>query len=274
MSKKSGKSQRRGGRDKNKKVHIAGDFNFDLLKTSTHNDTSSFYDKISSNLFIPLISLPTRINSRNNTLIDNIFTNQFNPATISGNLTIDISDHLASFIITPKPNQKHLPKKHNIYTRDTNNFDRANFIMDILDIDWNSDNDANASFNNFLDKTNKIIDEYMPLRKLTNREYKRRYKPWITDGLIISINRKNRIFNRYSKTKDPINKQQLHSEYKTLRNTINKLLQTSKNNYYKSFFAEHNNNIKKVWQGIKEIVNIKSTPISFLKSIIKQLLRN
>ena len=32
----------------------------------------------------------------------------------------------------------------------------------------------------------------------------------------------------------------------------------SKKNYFAKFFLEYSNNIKKVWQGIKEIVNIKS----------------
>ena len=36
---------------------------------------------------------------------------------------------------------------------------------------------------------------------------------------------------------------------------------------YKSFFTEHNNNIKKVWEGIKEIVSIKSKNINNPTSI-------
>ena len=58
----------------NKKVYIAGDFNFDLLKMSTHTATSNFYNKATSYLLVPLITLPTKINNKNNTLIDNIFT--------------------------------------------------------------------------------------------------------------------------------------------------------------------------------------------------------
>ena len=121
--------------ERKKRVYLTGDFNFDLLKISTHADTSSFYDKITSNLLIPLITIPTRINKKNNTLIDNIFTNQFNPDTISGNLTVNISDHLPSFLISPRANQNHLPKKHNIYIRDTKNFDRVSFLTDILATD-------------------------------------------------------------------------------------------------------------------------------------------
>ena len=39
---------------------------------------------------------------------------------------------------------------------------------------------------------------------------------------------------------------------------MNSYIRISKKAHYESFFTEHNNNIKKVWQGIKEIVNIKS----------------
>ena len=140
-------------RERNKKVYITGDFNFDLLKITSHTTTSNFYDKITSNLLIPLILLPTKINKKNNTLIDNILTNQFNPDTISGNLTVNISDHLPSFMITPRSNQNHLPKKHNIYTRDLKNFDKENLLLDILATDWDSsivEDDANLSFNQFL----------------------------------------------------------------------------------------------------------------------------
>ena len=76
----------KSSQERNKKVYIAGDFNFDLLKMSTHTATSNFYNKATSNLLVPLITLSTKINNKNNTLIDNIFTNQFNPDTISGPL--------------------------------------------------------------------------------------------------------------------------------------------------------------------------------------------
>ena len=155
-------------RERKKKVYITGDFNFDLLKMSTHSATSNFYNKTTSSLLVPLITLPTKINNKNNTLIDNIFTNRFNPDTISRNITVNISDHLPSFMITPRTNQNHLPKKHNIYTRDLKNFDRENFIADLLAIDWNStivEDDVNLSFNQFLESVNKIIDKYIPQKK-------------------------------------------------------------------------------------------------------------
>ena len=37
---------------KNKKVFIAGDFNFDFLKNSSHIETLNFFNKMSSNFLL------------------------------------------------------------------------------------------------------------------------------------------------------------------------------------------------------------------------------
>ena len=57
----------------NKTTYLSGDFNIDLLKVDTDNKINDFYNSLSSNLFIPHITLPTRITSHSQTLIDNIF---------------------------------------------------------------------------------------------------------------------------------------------------------------------------------------------------------
>ena len=94
----------------NKNVYIAGDFNFDLTKIDSQ-ETSDFFDTMTSCQLLPTILLPTKLNRQQNTLLDNIFTNQFNPDMSSGNFTLQISDHLASFLMIPNENQQFLPKK-------------------------------------------------------------------------------------------------------------------------------------------------------------------
>ena len=250
-------------KEKNKKVYIAGDFNFDLLKYYNHGDTADFYDKMTANLLVPLILLPTKINSKNDTLIDNIFSNQFNSETVSGNLTVNFSDgHLPSFAIFPKPNQNHIPKKHNLYTRDLKNMDKENFLIDLAAIDIDEDimieNDGESSLNNLLDIINQLIDKYAPLRKITRSEFKQTRKPWITNGILTSIKTKNKLYHKYIHTKDPLTRANIHNEYKAIKNQINDLIFYSKKDYYSKFFNEYSDNIKKVWQGIKGIINIKS----------------
>ena len=63
-------------------------------------------------VFFPYINIPTRHTSRSKTLIENILHNGINGNTISGNITKDISDHLAQFlIISYQVNSETKPKK-------------------------------------------------------------------------------------------------------------------------------------------------------------------
>ena len=141
-------------REKNKKTYLDGDFNFDLLKVNKYDETSVFFNEMMSSFLLAVISIPTKINTVNDTLIDNIFTNEFNPDLVSGNFTLDISDHLPSFLIIPI-NKKKLPKNHNIFTRDLNKVDYENFFLDLLNIDMDeiSNNpNANVTFNNLYEQ--------------------------------------------------------------------------------------------------------------------------
>ena len=251
-------------KEKNKRIYIAGDFNFDLLKYSNHTDTANFFDKMTSNLLVPLILVPTKINTKNDTLIDNIFTNQFNSQTITGNLAVNFSDgHLPSFAIFPKPNQNHLPKKHNIYVRGKLEGEKKeNFLMDLAAIDMGKDvivdNDPDKSLDNLLSHSDRLTDLYIPSNKLTKKEYKQTTKPWITLGIRNSIQRKDKLFKKYINMKNSTMRDDIHAEYKILKNRINSLIYHSKKNYYTKYFNQYSNNIKKIWIGIKNIINIKT----------------
>jgi len=41
-----------------------------------------------------------------------------------------------------------------------------------------------------IQKTDKLLDVYYPLEKLTKKEFKQTIKPWITAGILNSIKRK------------------------------------------------------------------------------------
>ena len=248
----------------NKKVYIAGDFNFNLLNAATHNSTNEFFDKMMSNFLLPVISLPTKINAGRNTLIDNIFTNHIHPDCKSGNLEINLSDgHLPSFFILPKANQNHLPKKHNIFTRNMKNLNKDNFKTEFNNQEWDEiinieRNDVDYSFAQYMTKTSDILDSHVPLRKLSAKQFKQRFKPWITNDILNKIKDKNKILKKFCKAKNPIRKEELNTQFKRLKNEISFLTRTGKKNYYQRYFTVHKDNMKKVWKGIKEIVNIKS----------------
>ena len=105
-------------------------------------------------------------------------------------------------MIIPIKNKEKPPKDHNIYTRDLNKVNYDNFFQDLLAIDMgeiSNSRNANDGFIKLFESTSKVIDEYIPLRKITKNEFKRRYKPWISKGILISINRKNKLYKKYIK---------------------------------------------------------------------------
>ena len=110
-----------------------------------------------------------------------------------------------------------------------------------------------------MNNVNGLLGKYMPLRKLTHKEYKCRFKPWITDLLLDKIENKNKAFRKYMNSKgNPEVKEYLKTNYKNITNEITNLTRQSKKDYYKQYFTENTENLQKIWKGIKEIINIKS----------------
>ena len=255
----------------NKDVFLIGDFNTDLINSDTE-PISSFLDTLTENLYVPHITLPTRITPTSSTLIDNIYSNTINFSLgISGNLMSAISDHFPQFLILPKEITQ-LPKKHNHFKRNTRNFDKVSLIADVINTDWPSvcaidKNDPNYSFDMFDATIIKIIDKYCPLKKVTKKEYKQQFKPWITIGICNSIKRRDKMLEKFIKENNVLKKQELYASYKSLRNTIVSLIRASKKNHYQKYFSDNSDNIRKTWKGIKSIINIRNISSSHISSL-------
>ena len=61
---------------------------------NAHSATNEFVENLFSHMYLPLISMPTRITAHSATLIDNIFTNHLTQNLFSGIIINDLSDHL------------------------------------------------------------------------------------------------------------------------------------------------------------------------------------
>ena len=109
----------------NKLIYLMRDFNFDLLNYETDTGTAGFVNSIVQFGFLPLIHQPTRITGRSATIIDNIFANNFEHESISGNLLLKISDHLPQFSTFKKFHLDH--KALNNYKHDYHKFDEMIF---------------------------------------------------------------------------------------------------------------------------------------------------
>ena len=82
-----------------KSTLLTGDFNVNLINYDKKRGTYNFLELLFNHNFTPQITLPTRVNEKSATLIDNIFVNNPSFKYLSGNITTSISDHLPQFII-------------------------------------------------------------------------------------------------------------------------------------------------------------------------------
>ena len=149
-----------------------GVFNIDLLKANTLPDANQFFNTFSSNFFAPYILQPTRPISK--TLIDNIFLNSIDFTAHSGNLTIQLSDHLFQFATLEGFFKDSVPRKLNLKERTFKNFNEREFIETINTTDWDeilllNRNDPNLSIDKLYSQVNSCLMNSLHINKSQKR---------------------------------------------------------------------------------------------------------
>ena len=230
----------------NKICSLMGDFNIDLLKTSSLSDVNKFFNTLSSNFFAPYILQPTRPISK--TLIDNIFLNAIDFPASSGNLTIQLSDHLFQFAILEGFFNDLVPRKMNLRERSFKHFNEREFTETINSTNWVeilqlNRNDPNLSIENLYSQVNCYLDEFAPYKRISKKEHKLKSKPWLSQDIQFLMWEGDKIFHKYCKENRLERRNNLYNKYKTLRNELTLKKRENKIEYYKSYFAT---NISKI----------------------------
>ena len=261
---------------KNKVCALLGDFNIDLLKTDTHDQTCEFYDIISAFGFRPLILQPSRVQSTNRgtsaTLIDNIYVSDFQNLSLGGNITASVSDHFPQFcsisdFFTPSK----MPKNHLRYGRSFRHFSNREFQEDISKIDWNSnfqDKNTNECTEQFINNIGNLLDEMAPMKRLSNKDIGLKQRPWITHDILAIMTERDDFHKQYVSENNLTRKNVLFRVYKSKRNHVVKCIRQSRGKYYSDFFESNKNNSKKVWEGIRDVINISKKTHSVPNKII------
>ena len=85
------------------------------------------------------------------------------------------------------------------------------------------------------------MDRHIPVKQLSRKELKLKSKPWITPALRKSLQVKNNLYKKFSKSKSIY----YHSKFKVYRNKLNHLLRISKMQYYNQYFYDNISDGKK-----------------------------
>ena len=79
-------------------------------------------------------------------------------------------------------------------------------------------------------------------------------------------------YKKYTKETNPTLKDNYFKSYKTLRNEIVTLIRVSKKDYYAKFFEENNSNVKKTWEGIRDLINVSKKTSTNITKLFKDKL--
>ena len=231
------------------------------------------FNSLSPLFFTPYILQPTRLHYY--TLIDNIFFNSLEYLSNSGNLLIEISDHLIQFLILEGFVTETALPEINLFKRDFRNSNEREFHDEVVNkINWDQicdldKNNSNNSCNNFFNTFFYHLDEFAPYRKVTKKEYKLMLKPWISKEILNKCKQRDILLKRISKEEDANIKILLRNEYKKVRNEITKDKWDNKKVHFTEYFDKNKHKASEIWKGIRSLVNIKSSKVSKIKLLDK-----
>ena len=183
----------------NKIVIIGGDLNLNLLQCKDDNKVAQLRDLLLSHNIFPTISRPTRVGLTSNTLIDGIFTNSLNPGTSGVIMELTISDHFP-IILDLDIGHTPIPTPSGTVQRRIINSDRLEDLSNWLQselvnfADIESPNEATQCLCRAIETG---VNLFLPVQKHNRKASP--IKPWVTSGILMSINEKNRLYNEFLK---------------------------------------------------------------------------
>ena len=241
-----------------KKAYILGDFNINILNISSCSE-EAFEEAVFTSGFTPTVSIPTHeMPHCAKTCIDNIHTNDTDPTTVTGVISNRISHHHPIFLLKKLPpadtGDSPAPDKITInYEYSKSNLDK---LCDEIEKDIDTFYHYCDTFEAFLSIFQEKIDQTCKL--LTPKTTRRNCvtNPWITQGLINSIDKKARLYFEWKETctiENPDGNQAKYLEYKEFKKYLNSTIKLAKSKYYVNKFEKHAKNSKKTWQVINEL---------------------
>lgn len=181
-----------------KSAYIMGDFNVNLHVNS--KEVNNLEEIMFSAGFSPLISTHTHEKPGcNQTCIDNIYTNDINKVVASGTLSDRISHHLPVFnifedlaVTNSEPQVKHTQYY---------DYSESNVRLLVSSLNQHFSEHPPNNFIEFHDTFKTNLDKSCKLSKPKVSKRTPLTNPWITGGLIASINKKHELHDHWHRAK-------------------------------------------------------------------------
>ena len=228
---------------------LIGDVNINLDVQSNHS--LGYSSLLNQHGFCAYINGPTRVHEQVHSCIDHIFLRKK-----LKNSNFYQQSYIVHTFITD-----HFPVMLNIY-RDFKVISETNEnVRKVFDIDFNKLNPSltreywesvlsspvpESATKIFLDIYKKYIEESTSVRSISLNIKK--IKPWITRGIVQSIKQRDKLKKQLLHKFDTA----LHNNYINFRNTLKKIINKTKNDYYRGEIDKNLGNTRKMYRTINE----------------------
>ena len=241
----------------NKKYSIIllGDLNIDV-SLNTVKSAKDYQDMLLSLGLNNAICLPTRVTETSETVLDHVITNTNLEMMQAGVLTEEISDHYPVFCVT-RGSVKKIPSEFQIPTRKFANSKKQAFIDDLQtrlgDSFEQHVSNPGISLERLVHVIRNSVVNTFPVIKLSNNKRKRFRNPWITPGILKSIDQRNKLLQKAINTKSP----EIRLKYKKFQLKLTRIIETAQSKWNQQDIENAGNDRKKVWKSIGKLLKRK-----------------
>ena len=257
----------------NQNTYLCGNYNVDLLKISSIQAREEYFDNILSSDYVPTVTLPTRL-SNNSSLIDNVFTTNLSPDLFSCVIDVHISDHqpvilfsdddlpqIRAKYITIKTNTKEARKQFHDESISKQVFHQLDSNIHVADPNQNY-----GILEKALKETHLV---FFPEQVVRFNKKKHKETPWITVGILKSINRRIKLYKSLKKTQlNSISYATKKSNFNQYRNRLGKTIALAKRMYYKTIFEQYKQDMKKNLGHLIRHITQKSSQFFIMSSLL------
>ena len=232
------------------------------------SNANIFVNSMLSNSLFPLVNKPTNFYRNSSSLIDHAWTNILHTDTIANILDISVSTHKPILTAIPTTIKNFVDEDssrvrniliHNV-NEDTINSFKTDF--EYLASSFNCEGgyitkktEIITAFSHFHCKLKSIYSKHISIEKSVNSKRNKYDKPWISAGLANSCKTKNKLHNKWIKSRGTASETSHKTEYKSYRSKLRNLIRLAETNHFSSKFAKVCGDIRKAWSTINSIRN-------------------
>ena len=137
-------------------------------------------------------------------------------------------------------------------------------MLDLQSVDWNDlmemrlIDSPSTSYDKFINKIKESMNKHMPIITEKFKPHKHKIQPWMTNGILLSMKKKDKLYRKWKKTHpEHVFYEQYKTDFKLYSNALRRVINNAKSNYYTETLDNYKSDIKKSWKIINDILNKK-----------------